>query len=195
MRRAELESSTRETTVRIRLRLDGTGRHTVETGVRFLDHMLNHIAVHGMFDLELDLEGDLEVDSHHSVEDAALLLGEAFDQALGERAGIQRLGHAYVPMDDSLAFAAIDLSGRPYSVVHASWHNPQIGALPTSLIAHFFESFASRARANVHLRLLYSLDDHHGAEALFKAFGRALDQAARVDPRRAGEIPSTKGTI
>lgn len=195
MRGAELERSTQETTVRIRLGIDGKGRHSVETGLGFLDHMLRHIAVHGMFDLDMELEGDLEVDAHHSVEDAALLFGQAFDQALGERAGIQRIGHAYVPMDDALAFAAVDLSGRPYSVVHAAWNNPRVGAMPTSLIAHFFESFASRSRANLHLRLLYSLDDHHGAEAMFKAFGRALDQASQIDPRRAGEIPSTKGTI
>lgn len=195
MRGAEFERTTNETTINVRLNLDGTGRCSVETGLGFLDHMLRHIAVHGLFDLELRLQGDLEVDAHHSVEDAALVLGEAFDRALDERRGIVRIGSAYVPMDDSLALAAVDLSGRAYAVVQAGWHTPQVGGLPTSLVAHFFESFADRARANVHVRLFYSLDDHHAAEAMFKAFGRALDEASRVDPRRAGAIPSTKGTI
>jgi imidazoleglycerol-phosphate dehydratase len=195
MRGAEVERTTKETSIRVRLNLDGIGRAAVETGVGFLDHMLMHIAAHGLFDLELKVQGDLEVDAHHSVEDAALALGEAFDRALGERRGINRIGSACIPMDDSLALAAIDLSGRAYSVVQAGWHMSAVGGLPTSLIAHFFDSFANRARANVHLRLVYSLDDHHAAEAMFKAFARALDEACRIDPRRAGEIPSTKGTI
>jgi imidazoleglycerol-phosphate dehydratase len=195
MRGAQFERTTKETAAQVRLSLDGRGRCTVETGVGFLDHMLTHIATHGLFDLELKLQGDLEVDVHHSVEDAALVLGEAFDRALGERRGISRIGSAFAPMDDSLAFVAVDLSGRAYSVVQVGWHTQQVGGLPTSLIPHFFDSFANRARANVHVRLLYSLDDHHAAEALFKAFGRALDAASRIDPRRAGEIPSPKGVI
>ncbi len=195
MRGAQFERTTKETAVQVRLSLDGKGRAMVETGVGFLDHMLTHVAVHGAFDLELKLHGDLEVDPHHSVEDAALALGEVFDRALGERRGINRIGSAYAPMDDSLAFVAVDLSGRAYSVVQAAWNTQMIGGLPTSLIPHFFDSFAKRARANVHARLLYSLDDHHAAEAMFKAFGRALGEASQIDPRRAGEIPSPKGVI
>jgi imidazoleglycerol-phosphate dehydratase len=195
MRQSEVKRSTRETTILVRLNLEGTGKHVIKTGLGFLDHMLSHVAVHGVFDLEIQMEGDLEIDAHHSVEDAALTLGEAFDKALEDRAGIVRIGSAYVPMDDALARVAIDLSGRPHCVFQAGWHTPLIGTLPTSLISHFFSSFANTAKANIHANVLYNLDDHHGAEALFKAFGRSLDQATRIDPRRSGMIPSTKGMV
>ena len=194
-RKATVHRQTNETDVRVSLDLDGTGRHEVDTGVGFLDHMLAHIAVHGLFDLTVQASGDLHVDAHHTVEDVALGLGAAFDQALDSRAGLVRIGSASVPMDESLACVTVDLSGRPYSVIQVEWSGPTVGGLPVTLMAHFFESFAVTARANVHARVLYGRDDHHKAEALFKALGRALDAATRPDPRRGETIPSTKGTL
>ena len=195
MRQAEIQRQTAETQVRATLVLDGTGRHTVTTGLPFLDHMLRHLAVHGLFDLTVEAQGDLEVDPHHTVEDVALTLGMAFDQALGDRRGIVRMGHAYAPMDETLAFVAVDLSGRPYAVVQADWHGPAVGGIPNSLWPHFLESFAVTARCNLHARVLYGRDDHHQVEALFKALARALDAATALDPRRGATVPSTKGTL
>jgi len=194
-RTATAHRQTQETNVQITLDLDGTGRHEVETGIGFLDHMLAHVAVHGLFDLTVQASGDLHVDPHHTVEDVALSLGQAFDRALGNRAGLVRIGSATVPMDESLACVAVDLSGRPYCVPEMAWAGPAVGGLPVTLIPHFFESFAVTARANVHARLIYGRDDHHKAEALFKALGRALDTATRLDPRRGKTVPSTKGTL
>lgn len=195
MRQAKIQRQTRETSVAITLDLDGSGAHTVATGLGFLDHMLAHVAVHGLFDLTVEARGDLSVDPHHTVEDVALVLGAAFDQALGDRAGIVRIGSASAPMDEALASVTADLSGRPYAVVEVAWTGSTVGGIPVTLIPHFIESFATTARANVHARVFYGRDDHHKAEALFKALGRALDAATRLDPRRAGEIPSTKGTL
>ncbi|HDQ73648.1 MAG TPA: imidazoleglycerol-phosphate dehydratase HisB [Chloroflexi bacterium] len=194
-RTATVHRQTRETDVQITLDLDGVGEHDVSTGVGFLDHVLAHVAAHGLFDLTVRAEGDLHVDSHHTMEDVALVLGQAFDQALGDRASLVRMGSAYVPMDESLAFVAVDLSGRPYAVAEMAWHGADVGGLPVTLIPHFFESFAVTARANVHARVLYGRDEHHRAEALFKALGRALDAATRLDPRRGGRVPSTKGML
>jgi len=194
-RKKAVGRQTKETDVKITLALDGVGQHSINTGIGFLDHMLNHIAVHGLFDLTVRATGDLHVDAHHTVEDVALTLGRAFDQALGDRAGIVRTGSAHVPMDETLAFVAVDLAGRPYCVTEIEWAGHTVGGLPVTLIPHFLESFAVAARANVHARVLYGRDDHHKAEALFKALGRALDAAARLDPRRGGAIPSTKGTL
>jgi imidazoleglycerol-phosphate dehydratase len=195
MRTSIIHRKTNETDIALSLTLDGTGQHEIETGVGFLDHLLTHIAVHGLFDLAVKSVGDLHIDPHHTIEDTALVLGQAFNEALGDRKGIVRMGSAYVPMDEALALVAIDLSGRPYTVVQADWHMPAIGQFPTSLVSHFLESFAVTARANVHARVLYGRDDHHQAEALFKALGRALDAATLMDPRRAGSVPSTKGTL
>ncbi len=195
MRQAEIQRQTAETQVRVTLALDGTGQHTIATGLPFLDHMLRHLAVHGLFDLTVEAQGDLEVDPHHTVEDVALTLGMAFDQALGDRRGIVRMGHAYAPMDETLAFVAVDLSGRPYAVVQAQWHGPSVGGIPNSLWPHFLESFAVTARCNLHARVLYGRDDHHQVEALFKALARALDAATALDPRRGEAVPSTKGTL
>jgi imidazoleglycerol-phosphate dehydratase len=195
MRIAEIRRKTSETEIRLRLNLDGSGQHKIDTGVGFFDHMLGHVAVHGLFDLELEAKGDLHIDSHHTVEDCALVLGQAFDQALGDRKSIARMGSAYVPMDEALAFVAVDLSGRPYAVVQADWHTSSVGGVPTSLFPHVLESFAASGRCNLHARVLYGRDDHHQAEALFKALGRALDEATKVDARRGGLIPSTKGTL
>jgi imidazoleglycerol-phosphate dehydratase len=195
MRTATIQRTTSETNIHLSLNLDGAGQSKIDTGVGFLNHMLRHVAVHGLFDLEVKATGDLDIDPHHTVEDVAIVLGQAFDQALGDRAGIVRMGSAYVAMDEALAFVAVDLSGRPYAVIQADWHAPLIGSLPTTLISHFLESFAFNARMNLHARVEYGRDDHHQAEALFKALGRALDAATMVDARRAGAIPSTKGTL
>jgi imidazoleglycerol-phosphate dehydratase len=195
MREAEERRETKETQVAVALNVDGTGTYAVDTGLGFLDHMLRHIAAHGLFDLNVDAKGDLEVDPHHTVEDIALALGRALDQALGDRAGIVRMGSAYVPMDESLAFVAVDLSGRPYAVIDVAWSGLEVGGLPVTLIEHFFESLAVTARANVHARVMYGRDDHHKAEALFKALGRALDSATKLEPRRGDAVPSTKGVL
>ena len=195
IRSAETTRETKETQVTVALDIEGDGTHTVYTGLGFFDHMLSHISVHGLFNLEVEAKGDLEVDPHHTVEDVALTLGNALDQALGDRAGIVRVGSAYVPMDESLALVAVDLSGRPYAVVDVDWSGAAVGGLPVTLVEHFFESLAITARANVHVRLLYGRDDHHKAEALFKALGRALDAATQLDPRRGDRVPSTKGVL
>jgi imidazoleglycerol-phosphate dehydratase len=195
MRIAEISRQTNETQIAIKLDLDGTGKDEIATGVGFLDHMLTHLAVHGLFDLSVQAKGDLHIDAHHTVEDVALALGQAFDRALGDRLGIVRMGDCFAPMDETLAHVAVDLSGRSYSVIQAEWHTPYVGNIPTTLFPHFFESFAMTARCNLHARVLYGRDDHHQAEALFKAWARALDAATQVDPRRAGAIPSTKGML
>jgi len=195
MRTATIERRTTETQVQVTLDLDGSGQCDVSTGVGFLDHMLRHVAVHGLLDITVHAQGDLEIDPHHTVEDVALALGACLDRALGERKGLVRMGHAYVPMDESLAFVAVDLSGRPYAVIVADWSAPTIGQMPTTLVPHFLESLATTGRMNLHARVLYGRDDHHKAEALFKALGRALEMAVRVEPRRAEQIPSTKGIL
>lgn len=194
-RTATVTRKTSETNIEVRLDLDGTGRFEVATGIGFLDHMLSHIAKHGVFDLSLRAEGDLHVDAHHTVEDCGLALGEAFAQALGSKAGIVRTGFAYVPLDEALAFCAVDLSGRPYAVIDLRLYGADVGGLPPDLYQHFLESFAAAARANLHVRVLAGVNDHHKVEAAFKALGRALDAATRIDPRRAGDVPSTKGIL
>jgi imidazoleglycerol-phosphate dehydratase len=195
MRTGEIIRQTNETQIEIKLDLDGTGKHDISTGIGFLDHMLTHLAVHGLFDLSVRAKGDLHIDTHHTVEDVALALGQAMDKVLGDRKGIVRMADCYTPMDETLAHAAIDLSGRPYSVIQAEWHTPYVGNIPTTLFPHFFESFTVTARCNLHMRVLYGRDDHHQAEALFKAWARALDIATQMDSRRAGIVPSTKGTL
>lgn len=194
MRTASISRKTNESDVTVNLNLDGSGKHDITTGIGFLDHMLTHIAIHGLFDLNVKAEGDLDVDVHHTVEDVALVLGSAFDRALGDRKGIVRMASFYAPMDETLAFVGLDLSGRPYTVYQADWGTPNVGGIPTSLIQHFLESFAITTRCNLHARVLYGRDDHHKAEALFKALARALDLATEIDERRKG-VPSTKGTL
>jgi len=195
MRTVEIARQTSETQIDIKLELDGLGKHEISTGIGFLDHMLTHLAVHGLFDLSVQAKGDLHIDAHHTVEDVALALGQAFDKALGDRKGIVRMADCFAPMDETLAHVALDLSGRPYAVVQAEWHTPYIGEIPTTLFSHFFESFAVTTRCNLHARVLYGRDDHHQAEALSKAWARALDGATQIDSRRADAIPSTKGTL
>lgn len=195
MRTATITRKTNETDIEISLNLDGSGKHDISTGVGFLDHMLTHIAVHGLFDLTVKATGDLHIDVHHTVEDVALVLGSAFDQALGDRKGIVRMASFYAPMDETLALVALDLSGRPYAVIDAEWGMAPVGQIPTSLFPHFFESFAVTSRSNLHASILHGRDDHHKAEALFKALARALDAATMIDPRRQGVVPSTKGSL
>ena len=194
MRKSTINRQTKETEIELTLDLDGKGEYQIETGIPFLDHMLSHLALHGLLDLTVQAQGDLEVDEHHTVEDVAICLGKALDEALGERAGIVRMAHSYVPMDEALAFVAVDLSGRAYAVVEADFATPRVGRLATSLIPHFLETLAHHARMNLHARVLYGRDDHHKAEALFKALGRALEAATRIEPRRA-DVPSTKGIL
>ena len=193
-RTATIHRKTNETDITLSLGLDGAGTHAVVTGVPFLDHLLAHVAVHGLFDLSVEAHGDLHIDEHHTVEDVAIVLGQALAQVLGDRTGIRRMGHAYVPMDEALAFVAIDLSGRAYAVVDVSFSSPSIGTLGTSLVSHFLETLAVNGRMNLHARIMYGRDDHHKAEALFKALGRALRAAVEPDPRRSG-VPSTKGIL
>lgn len=193
-RQATIHRQTTETDVAVTFNLDGRGAADVATGIGFLDHMLTALAVHGLFDLTVRATGDLHIDPHHTIEDVAIVLGAALDAALGERRGIQRMGHAYVPMDEALGFVAVDLSGRPYTVFRAEWRTPAIGGFPTDLVEHFFESFAVHGRLTLHARLEYGRNDHHGAEALFKALARALRLAVALDPRRS-DTPSTKGTL
>lgn len=194
-RQATAERKTAETNITIRLNLDGSGKHQIQTGLPFLDHMLTQVAVHGLFDLQVDAQGDLQIDAHHTMEDVALTLGLAFQQALGDRTGIVRMASAEVPMDDSLARVTVDFSGRPYCVFQGAWTLPSVGGIPNTLFAHFLESLAQGARCNLHAILQYGNDDHHKAEALFKALGRAFCTATRLDPRRGGLIPSSKGVL
>ncbi len=192
-RTATISRKTSETDIEIFLNLDGRGQHEISTGIGFLDHMLTALAVHGLLDLNVSARGDLYIDSHHTIEDVGIVLGQAVDQAAGDRRGIQRMAHAYVPMDESLGFVALDFSGRPYTVFQADWRAPAIGQFPTDLVQHFIESLATHARLTVHAKV-EGRNDHHKAEALFKALGRALREALRIDPLRT-DVPSTKGTL
>jgi imidazoleglycerol-phosphate dehydratase len=194
MRQATIDRTTNETEIHLTLVLDGHGQAKVHTGVGFLDHMLTLFAHHGLFDLTVEAKGDLQVDAHHTVEDVAICLGQALNQALDDRAGIVRMADCYVPMDEALGFVALDLSGRPYAVIDVTWHGPSLGGMDADLVRHFLETIAMSGRCNLHARVLYGMNDHHQAEALFKALGRALDAATRIDPRRQG-IPSTKGKL
>jgi len=194
MRSATIDRVTGETEVHLSLKLDGTGRGEVNTGIGFLDHLLALFLHHGLFDLNVVASGDLIVDAHHVTEDVAICLGQALDRALGDRAGIVRVAHSYVPMDETLGFVAVDLGGRPYAVIDVTWNTGVLGTLDADLVRHFLEAVAMNGRLSLHARVLYGLNDHHKAEALFKAFARALDAATLVDPRRQG-VPSTKGRL
>jgi len=194
-RTATISRRTSETDITLTLTVDGTGAAELATGIGFLDHMLTLFAKHGLFDISLKAVGDLQVDEHHTAEDVCICLGQALDRALGDRRGIVRTAHSFVPMDEALGFVAVDLGGRPYCVVEAVFVTPRVGQLGTDLIAHLFESIAVHGRLNLHARILYGHNDHHKVEALFKAFGRALDAATRIDERLGGAVPSTKGTL
>lgn len=196
MRDARVKRQTKETQVSLYFHLDGSGKADVDTGIGFLDHMLTLVASHGLFDISVEAEakGDLYIDEHHTAEDIFLCLGEALDQALGDRRGIVRTAHSYVPMDETLARVVVDLGGRPCCIFNAEFATQRVGQLGTDLLFHLFESLAMRAQMNLHAKVFYGRNDHHKAEALFKGLARALDDATRIDERRQ-EIPSTKGTL
>jgi imidazoleglycerol-phosphate dehydratase len=194
-RSATIHRKTKETDIRIKLNLDGHGKARIATGLRFFDHMLELVARHGAFNLDLDARGDLDVDQHHTVEDVGIALGEAVQKALGTKRGILRAGYFLMPMDETLAAAAVDLGGRPYCVVKAKIASKRVGDFQTELVEDFFQGFAQAARANVHLRALYGRSSHHQVEAIFKAFARALRFAVARDQRLRRVLPSTKGLI
>ncbi|MHB8086164.1 MAG: imidazoleglycerol-phosphate dehydratase HisB [Dehalococcoidia bacterium] len=191
-RKATVTRRTKETSIKIEINIDGSSKYEVTTGIRFFDHMLCQLAQHGIFDLKISANGS---DQHHVVEDVAITLGRAFSQALGDKQGIQRMAHAIVPMDDALALVALDISGRGQAVIEDSIKEAVISEMHSDLINHFFVSFASEARINIHAQVMRGNNDHHKAEALFKALARALDSATRIDPRISGSIPSTKDSI
>ncbi len=194
-RSATVHRKTNETDIRLKLNLDGRGKSRVTTGIRFFDHMLDLVARHGAFDLEIAAKGDLDVDQHHTVEDVGIALGEAVLKALGSKRGILRAGYFLMPMDETLAAAAVDLSGRPYCVINARISSKRVGNFQTELTEDFFQGFAQAAHANVHLRVLYGRSSHHQVEAMFKAFARALRFAVSRDKRLRSVLPSTKGLL
>ena len=191
-RKAIIKRETKETSIRLELNLDGSGVWEINTGIKMFDHLLSQLAQHGRFGLKISASGD---DQHHLIEDVAICLGKAINQALGEKRSIVRMGDATVPMDDALAMVAVDISGRGYTVLELPFSGNDMAGFPADLIRHFLESFAIEARLNLHARVLYGTNDHHKAEALFKALGRAMDTATRIDGRISGELPSTKGLM
>ncbi|HEY2539061.1 MAG TPA: imidazoleglycerol-phosphate dehydratase HisB [Stellaceae bacterium] len=194
-RTADIARDTKETQVRVRLDLDGTGRSAVSTGIGFFDHMLESFARHGGFDLEIQTRGDLHIDMHHSVEDIGIVLGKAFNQALDGFKGVRRFGHAYVPMDETLTRCAVDLSNRPYLIWKVVFGRPKIGEMDTELFKEWFQAFAQSAGVTLHVENLYGENNHHIVESCFKGLARALRQAVEIDPRRGGLVPSTKGVL
>jgi imidazoleglycerol-phosphate dehydratase len=193
-RRGRVERATKETTIAVAVNLDGTGRAELATGVPFLDHMLDQVARHGMLDLSVQAKGDLHIDAHHTVEDVGITLGQAVKQALGDKAGLVRYGYAYVPLDEALSRAVIDLSGRPGLEYHVAFTRPMIGAFDVDLMHEFFQGFVNHALATLHIDNLRGQNAHHQAETVFKAFAKALRMAVALDPRVSG-VPSTKGTL
>lgn len=193
-RKTELNRQTGETKVQVSLNLDGAGKSAVETGVGFFNHMLDLLSRHSLIDLSIHAEGDLDVDSHHTVEDVGIVLGQSIDKALGDKRGIHRYGWAIVPMDESLAQVALDLSGRPAFVFNVQFKGPKIGTFDVELVAEFFKSLATNAKMNLHISVPYGENNHHIAEAIFKAIAKALRQAVTIDPRNPG-VPSTKGSL
>jgi imidazoleglycerol-phosphate dehydratase len=194
-RSAEISRTTKETSITLSLDLDGSGKVNASTGVGFLDHMLDHLAKHSLCDLAVRAKGDLHVDDHHTVEDVGICLGEALARSLGDKKGIARYGSASVPMDETLANVAVDLSGRPAVVFNVRFSGPKIGSFDTQLVEEFLRRLATVAGINLHVNVPYGGNDHHVAEAIFKAFAQSLRQAKAIDPLRGGEVPSTKGTL
>jgi len=192
VRKAKVDRETAETTIRVELNIDGSGEFQITTGIRMFDHLLSQLAQHGVFDIKVSASGP---DQHHVVEDVAISLGKAFGKALGKKQGIARMAHAVVPMDESLAQVAVDIGGRVYSTIEADFSEASIGDLDADLVRHFLSSLASEAKINLHAKVLSGINDHHKAEALFKALGRALDSATRIDERILGRVPSTKEII
>ena len=195
MRTGRIERKTAETAIEVEVNLDGSGIYAVSTGIGFLDHMVEQFAKHSLIDVTMKVEGDLHVDQHHTTEDSALALGQALAQALGDKAGIARYGHAYSPMDETLARVALDISGRPYLAWRAGFSQPRLGEWDTELIEHWFHSVAQTAGITLHVELLYGQNNHHICEAIYKGFARAMRAAVEVDPRKGGTIPSTKGQL
>ncbi|MBS0502226.1 MAG: imidazoleglycerol-phosphate dehydratase HisB [Proteobacteria bacterium] len=195
MRTATVNRSTSETKIAVTVNLDGSGTYRVATGIGFLDHMLEQLSRHSLIDLDVVVEGDLHIDQHHTTEDSALAIGEAISKALGDRRGIVRYGHAYAPMDEALTRAAIDISGRPYTVWKLAFTQEKLGEWDTELVEHWFQSFAQTAGLTLHVENLYGTNNHHLAESAYKALARALRQAVSIDPRKADSVPSTKGTL
>ena len=194
-RKATVRRETLETQVEVSLNLDGAGEARLDTGVAFLEHMLDQVARHGLVDLEIRAQGDLHIDAHHTVEDVGITLGQAFHDALGEKKGIRRYGHAYVPLDEALARVVIDFSGRPGLEYHVAFPRARIGEFDVDLLSEFFHGFVNHAKATVHVDMLRGANAHHIAECIFKAFGRSLRMALEPDPRMAGILPSTKGSL
>lgn len=195
MRTATVERNTKETRIRATVDLDGTGKYAVRTGIGFLDHMLEQLSRHGLIDLNVEVNGDLHIDGHHTTEDSGLAIGEAVSKALGDRKGIVRYGSAMIPMDETLTRVVVDLSGRPYLVWKVTIPRPALGELDTELVKEWFHAFAQTVGANVHVETLYGANSHHIVESCFKGLARALRQAVAIDPRAAQAIPSTKGTL
>jgi imidazoleglycerol-phosphate dehydratase len=195
MRQAQITRNTLETQISVNLNLDGTGKAALNTGVPFLDHMLDQVARHGMLDLEITAKGDLHIDAHHTVEDIGITLGQAFAQAIGDKKGLRRYGHAYVPLDEALSRVVVDLSGRPGMEFNVKFVRARIGEFDVDLTNEFFQGFVNHALVTLHIDNLSGDNAHHQAETIFKAFGRALRMAAESDPRAAGMIPSTKGSL
>ena len=194
-RTAEVSRDTAETKIKVRLNLDGTGESKLATGIGFFDHMLDQIARHGLIDLDVQCEGDLHIDGHHTVEDVGIAIGQAVKQAVGDKRGLTRYGHSYVPLDEALSRVVVDFSGRPGLVLDANFTSGMVGAFDTQLIHEFFQGFVNHALVTLHIDNLKGANAHHQAETMFKAFGRALRMALERDPRMAGTIPSTKGTL
>ena len=194
-RTAEVSRDTAETKIKVRLNLDGTGESKLATGIGFFDHMLDQIARHGLIDLDVQCEGDLHIDGHHTVEDVGIAIGQAVRQAVGDKRGLTRYGHSYVPLDEALSRVVVDFSGRPGLVLDANFTSGMVGAFDTQLIHEFFQGFVNHALVTLHIDNLKGANAHHQAETMFKAFGRALRMALERDPRMAGTIPSTKGTL
>ena len=194
-RKAEIERNTLETRIKVKLNLDGSGSSAFDTGLPFLEHMLDQVSRHGLIDLDIRAQGDLHIDGHHTVEDIGISFGQAVAQAVGDKKGIRRYGHAYVPLDEALSRVVIDLSGRPGMEFHADFSGARIGDFDAELIHEFFQGFVNHAGVTLHADSLRGRNSHHVAETLFKAFGRALRMALEQDPRMAGELPSTKGSL
>lgn len=196
MRQATIARKTKETEISVTIDVDGTGKSEINTGVAFFDHMLEQLAKHGLFDLTVNCKGDLEIDAHHTVEDTGIALGQAIKQALGDKAGIRRYGHSYVPMDEALSRVALDLSNRPYLVWNVDFTIDRLGEqMETELFQEFFHAFAQSAGITLHVENLYAENNHHRIESVFKAFAKSLRMATEIDPRANGQLPSTKGVL
>lgn len=194
-RRAAIDRATNETKIRVEVDLDGTGRSEIATGIGFFDHMLDQLARHSLVDLTVKAEGDLHIDAHHTVEDTGIAIGQALTKALGDKRGVARYGHAYLPMDEALVRVALDLSGRPFLVWNVTFATDRLGQMDTQLVREFFQAIAQHGGITLHVDMIHGANDHHVAEACFKGLAQALRRAVEIDPRKAGQIPSTKGTL